>query len=496
MVTTEIFQVSSQFQILALAAAIRSGAVSSSDAQRVLLVCNNALIPENAEPLLESAVAQYARGLFASVVDFNDLMYPLKPVDFSPHPAQAALVQKLLRGYLGIARGDRVDLFVESLQSSPASGLAAVFWESRITVHADGLMVFGPSRKALPRSISDRITDLSFPDFVEELRPLLLSELNVTFRPTSASDFRREVALFVNWARSSQADSSQASSSQASSSQADSSQEAFLSLNPSGRERYVLVLGQYLSSLGVYSAEQDHELAMDMVRRAQQLDCGTVVFKPHPSASKASSRRLVEEARALGISLVVESSTVPVEVFFEAMPPQAVVSAFSTGLATAHFVYGIPAFSVGTAQILEALTPFQNSNRIPATLCDLLFSQPRGQDVVLVTRAVAYCMQPNLLPLLRPHAEQLIAESDNGLPELSPVWRRYIKRRRAESLDLIALPQKIRLDSASATQEGRSLPGPTSGVRRLLKGLRIGAVRFFGPRVAHRKLRSAEHGAD
>lgn len=481
MVTTEIFQVSSQFQILALAAAIRSGAVSSSDAQRVLLVCNNALIPENAEPLLESAVAQYARGLFASVVDFNDLMYPLKPVDFSPHPAQAALVQKLLRGYLGIAREDRVDLFVESLQSSPASGLAAVFWESRITVHADGLMVFGPSRKALPRSISDRITDLSFPDFVEELRPLLLSELNVTFRPTSASDFRREVALFVNWARSSQASSGQ---------------EAFLSLNPSGRERYVLVLGQYLSSLGVYSAEQDHELAMDMVRRAQQLDCGTVVFKPHPSASKASSRRLVEEARALGIPLVVESSTVPVEVFFEAMPPQAVVSAFSTGLATAHFVYGIPAFSVGTAQILEALTPFQNSNRIPATLCDLLFSQPRGHDVVLVTRAVAYCMQPNLLPLLRPHAEQLIAESDNGLPELSPVWRRYIKRRRAESLDLIALPQKIRLDSASATQEGRSLPGPPSGFRRLLKGLRIGAVRFFGPRVAHRNLRSAEHGAD
>lgn len=491
MVTTEIFQVSSQFQILALAAAIRSGAVSSSDAQRVLLVCNNALIPENAEPLLESAVAQYARGLFTSVVDFNDLMYPLKPVDFSPHPAQAALVQKLLRGYLGIARGDRVDLFVESLQSSPASGLAAVFWESRITVHADGLMVFGPSRKALPRSISDRITDLSFPDFVEELRPLLLSELNVSFRPTSASDFRREVALFVNWARS-----SQASSSQASSSQADSSQDAFLSLNPSGRERYVLVLGQYLSSLGVYSAEQDHELAMDMVRRAQQLDCGTVVFKPHPSASKASSRRLVEEARALGISLVVESSSVPVEVFFEAMPPQAVVSAFSTGLATAHFVYGIPAFSVGTAQILEALTPFQNSNRIPATLCDLLFSQPCDQDVVLVTRAVAYCMQPNLLPLLRPHAEQLIGESDNGEPELSPVWRRYIKRRRAESLDLIALPQKSRLDSASAPQEGRSLPAPPSGVRRLLKGLRIGAVRFFGLRVAHRKLRSAEHGAD
>ena len=45
---------------------------------------------------------------------------------------------------------------------------------------------------------------------------------------------------------------------------------------------------------------------------------------------------------------------------------------FSTALCTASAFYGIPVARIGTEPLLDRLTPYQNSNRVPVTLVDAL----------------------------------------------------------------------------------------------------------------------------
>lgn len=78
-----IVQVSSQFQILALCAAIQHGAVPIDKRSSTLLVCNNTPIPEIHPFVLSDEVQQLADLYFGKVVLFNDLTYPLRPKDFS-----------------------------------------------------------------------------------------------------------------------------------------------------------------------------------------------------------------------------------------------------------------------------------------------------------------------------------------------------------------------------------------------------------------------------
>ena len=48
------------------------------------------------------------------------------------------------------------------------------------------------------------------------------------------------------------------------------------------------------------------------------------------------------------------------------------VGCFSTAMLTASSLYGLPVTRLGTELMLERLSPFQNSNRIPITLVDAL----------------------------------------------------------------------------------------------------------------------------
>ena len=95
-----------------------------------------------------------------------------------------------------------------------------------------------------------------------------------------------------------------------------------------------------------------------------------------------------------------------------------VVGCFSTALLTAATLYGLPVARVGTELVLSRLRPFENSNRLPATLVDALVPDlgtlgPPGTATAgpaelaraaELSRVVGYLMQPRLHPELRPEA--------------------------------------------------------------------------------------------
>ncbi len=104
---------------------------------------------------------------------------------------------------------------------------------------------------------------------------------------------------------------------------------------------------------------------------------------------------------------------------------------------------------VGTATLLDRLTPYENSNRVPVTVVDALLpeltdraavaEQRRGMDIDLLNelvRAVGYAMQPKIYPNLRLAAEAYLSRRLNAHS-----WR-YFKRKRLTSL---ALPGAVLL---------------------------------------------------
>ncbi len=131
------------------------------------------------------------------------------------------------------------------------------------------------------------------------------------------------------------------------------------------------------------------------------------------------------------------------EVLYQRMRPALVVGCFSTALLTASALYGLPVARVGTELLLERLTPYENSNRIPVTIVDGLLpdladtaavaEQRQGMEVAALgalVRAVGFAMQPKVLPRLRAEAEAWLAGN------LNERTQRYFKRKRLTSLAL------------------------------------------------------------
>jgi hypothetical protein len=231
----------------------------------------------------------------------------------------------------------------------------------------------------------------------------------------------------------------------------------------------VLVLGQYLSGLGILTADEEQNLYLDAAVQAMEVTAGrsaepcagAVAFKPHPAAAPALAADLRRVAAAKGIDLKVLPATGPAEALFASGHYWVVAGCFSTGLFTASAVYGPPALSVGTGLLLERLRPYQNSNRVPATLADALLrpvaervagEEVRPEQVGDVVRAVAYCMQSERYPDLR--------EAARATLDAHPAWRaRYVKRKRLRALGFA--------DDAR-TADGGALASRTVGPARWL----------------------------
>jgi len=411
-VTTQIFMASTLYGAATLAAALDTDGFGPAD-RRILLVSNNAATPETTPGPDEMPGFERLRGRFDDVISWNGTISPFHPGGWAPRPDDVPLWERHLRLAWNLGDDD-VELAVESIQVNPALGVCQIFMGAPVTVYADGLMSYGPTRNKIDPLVGTRVTRLLHLDLVPGLKPLLLTEFGVEPRIVPTDAFVKVLAELV-----------------------DTGDEL-----PSVDEP-ALLLGQYLSALEILTAQEEEELHVRMLKGALALGHTRVVFKPHPSAPARWSRMLEREAEKLGADLTVLDTPVLAEVLYQRMRPALVVGCFSTALLTASALYGLPVARVGTGPLLDRLTPYENSNRVPVTIVDALLpeltdgaavtGQRPGTDVAELTRllrAVGFAMQPKIYPDLRPAAEGYLTDRLN-----QDTWR-YFKRRRLTSLAL------------------------------------------------------------
>ncbi|WP_326754406.1 alpha-2,8-polysialyltransferase family protein [Streptomyces hirsutus] len=410
--TTQIFMASTLYGTATLAAALDSGCFAPAD-RRILLVSNNATTPETTPAVDEMPGFERLRSRFDDVLSWNEAVFPFHPGGWAPRLEDAPLWERYLR-LLWDLGDDDLALAVESIQVNPALGVTQIFTDAPVTVYADGLMSYGPTRNKLDPLVGTRVERLLHLDLVPGLEPLLLTEFGVVPEVVATPAFTKVLAELV-----------------------DTGDELPDVTGPA------LLLGQYLSALNILSAEEEENLHVRMLKGAVKLGHSRVVFKPHPTAPARFTRTLEEEAERLGVGLTVVDTPVLAEVLYQRMRPALVVGCFSTALLTASTLYGLPVARVGTGTLLDRLTPFENSNRVPVTLVDALLPEPTDGAAVAegrgrmttealgdLVRAVGFTMQPKILPALRSEAERYLST------RLDDDTRRYFKKKRLTSLGL------------------------------------------------------------
>ncbi|GGO23233.1 hypothetical protein GCM10010116_46870 [Microbispora rosea subsp. aerata] len=399
-----LFYASTLFGAMTLAAAIDEGRFPGGG-DRVLLVSNNAAIPEITPALDEAPGFAALRDRFDRVLSWNEIIAPLHPSDWRPRSIETPMLGRMLRRLIG----EPAELVVESIAVPPSRTLAGLVKDCPITVYADGLMSYGPTRDPLPREIAGRITRLLHLDLVPGLTPLLLAEHGVPAEALTDTSFARVVGRAAEAAEK-------------------------------APRAEAVVLGQYLSALGLVTAAEEAALHELMLRGVAARGHRTVLFKPHPAAARRHARELRPVAAELGVDLLVAPAATPAEACFAAHRPALVVGCFSTALTTARRLFGLPVATTGTGLVLERLTPYENGNRIPATIADAALprleadgtlTEPPAADLAALVAAVGYCMRSAAHPGLRETAAAYVAAHGPA---------RYFKRRRLESLGLIDPP--------------------------------------------------------
>ena len=351
---------------MVLAAAIDSGLLVEAD-KRVLLVSVNTPIPEVAvRPDRAPGIAPLLTR-FDRVVSLNDLLAPLHPTAFRPRGSEQPLLARLL---LGVDERSMLELVIESVQAAPSRSLLHVFATAEVTVYAEGLMSYGPTREPLPAEAASRIRRLLHLDLIRGLRPLLLTEWEVEAVPIPDGAFRAVVG------------------------------EVRTAAPPKRPEApCALVLGQYLAQAGLLSRSRETALYAGLVRAAAARGFGTVAFKPHPSAPAEAVQAVERAVRDMGVRFVVLRDPTPVEALYAADPPDLVLGCFSTGLVTGARYWGVPAVTAGVAEVLAALPRFEDSNRIPLALVEQAFPTADGRSpagsgtLQAVAETVGYCMR-------------------------------------------------------------------------------------------------------
>ncbi|GAB3652536.1 alpha-2,8-polysialyltransferase family protein [Actinocorallia lasiicapitis] len=439
--TTQICLASTPFGAMTLAAALDAGLLGAPTGRRILLLSNNAAMPELAPGLDEAPGWETIAHRFDETISWNAEIAPLHPSGWLPREEELPLYERWLRDRWNLGDGP-VELVVESVAVSPARTLCAIFFDAPITVYSDGLMSYGPTRSGLPSGVGSRIDRLLHLDLVPGLRPQLLREYGVDASIIPDEAFRAVLDKLT------------------------------AVLQPVvGRDDLTgaaLIVGQYLSALEILTAQEEDDLHVAMLRGVVARGHTTVLFKPHPASPVRATESLAAEAARLGARLAVVDDPVPAETWCAAVRPELIVGCFSTALVTAAHYYGIPAAAVGTGPLLDRLAPYENSNRVPVTIIDAML--PRlGQDGKLTdplfhdVRAeleplldtVAYAMQAGTRPDLRSGAARFLTAQAGG-----PLMR-YFKKRRLTSLNLPGgLPQSQKRLVAAA------LP-PSSRRRRL-----------------------------
>ncbi|MFD4524562.1 alpha-2,8-polysialyltransferase family protein [Streptomyces sp. NPDC058470] len=406
---TQIFCASTLYGAATLVAAIESDQFAVAD-RRLLLVFNNSATPETTPAVDEMPGFASLSDHFDAVISWNEAIRPFHPGAWSPRNDDIPLLERYLR-LLWDLGNDQVELALESIQVNPALTLAQLFTDAPVDVYADGLMSYGPTRNKLDPLVGTRVRRLLHLDLVPGLTPLLLTEFDVPAQVVPTAAFQKVMSRLA---------------------------DALPEL-PALPDHAALLLGQYLSALSIISPEEEEDLHVRMMRGAVDRGHRAIVFKPHPTAPARYSRALEAEAGKLGVELTVLDTPVLAEVLFEKARPGLVIGCFSTALFTASAFYDLPVASVGTELMLERLTPYQNSNRVPVALADALLPHlddrkgitaiPADELDGLVT-TLGFTMQPQVNPRLRPATERYLSQ------HFGPRTQRYFRRRRLTSLGL------------------------------------------------------------
>lgn len=393
------------------ATAIRSGMYGASG-KRVLLVTNNAVIPEIAPSIADSAGFPALSAEFDQVLLLNDLIWPKHPRGWRFREDEAKGFIDRLTSLTGLP--SEVGVTVQSLGVAPSRTVARILEDSPITVISDGLMSYGPVRSRLTDDISRRLTRLIYLDLIPGLRPQLFAEYGVELVPVPKEPFVEIVS-------------------------------AYLELLPErsklvgfGGADTAMVLGQYLSALGLMSTEEEVELYREMALAAADLGYRRIIFKPHPSAPPSFTDAITSVATERGVVVEIERLGVPVEAIFAVAKPGIVLGVFSTALATARSLYGIDTATLGATDLARKLPHYVNSNRVPLALTALTtpqivcetgmpahIAEPVAADIRLVAQALSATMQP-----LQYSAEAVVearafAQASQKNPELAPYFEGF-----------------------------------------------------------------------
>ncbi|MGW7328489.1 polysialyltransferase family glycosyltransferase [Streptomyces sp. NPDC054840] len=423
---TQIFLASTLYGAATLAAGIDADSFPPAG-RRILLTSNHAVTAEVTPGITDMPGFAALRSRFDEVLDWNRVIEPQHPSTWAPRAEDVPIWERQLRSLWNLGES-RIELVVESLQVPPAQSLCRLFPGAAVDVYADGLMSYGPTRFRLDPQLGMRVRRVLHLDLVPGLEPLLLTEFGVRLELVPTEPFLKVLAELAEATPATGATTGGL---------ADAG-------GPAGPP--ALLLGQYLSGLGLMTLAEEEELHVSMVRGAYALGHRELVFKPHPGAPAAYCRRAEEEAGKLGARLTVITAPVLAETLYQRLRPALVVGCFSTGLLTAATLYGLPVARTGTDAVLAALTPYPNSNRVPLALVDALLpdladaeavrawtpptpEQVRAEPTALLT-AVGFTMQPQILAARRPAAEAYLAK------RLTPRTWRYFTRRRLTALGL------------------------------------------------------------
>ncbi|UZI29173.1 polysialyltransferase family glycosyltransferase [Streptomyces sp. VB1] len=425
--TIRIFHASSPAATVLLAAAIDAGCFTEPD-RRILLLSRTGPAPEAVADVSETAGFGRLRARFDEVLSWNDAIFPFHPDGWLPRADDAPLWERHFRRAWGLG-DEELELVVDSPHAGPARALTQLFAGVPVDVYAEGPGGYGPTGEKIPPLTGVRVRRLLHPDLVPGARLLLLGEYGVEQRTVPAEAITKVVGEL-----------------------ADSE------VKLPAVEAPALLLGQDLAGAGLLPAAEEAELRLEMVRGAAALGHRRLVFAPDPYAPWEDPAALRAEADRLAVELTVLDTARPVvaDVLLHRLRPALVVGCTSAALFGAARFHGLPVAAVGTGLLLERLSPYENAERIPATLADALlpglgdaeavaaqtpytgaqtpYTGPEtpytGPELDGLLAAVGFAMRPKVRPDLRPAAERYLSTHLDDR-----TWR-YFKRRRLASLAL------------------------------------------------------------
>ncbi len=96
---------------------------------------------------------------------WNETISPFHPGGWAPRLDDVPMWERHLR-LLWDLGDDPVELAVESIQVNPALGVTQIFTGAPVTVYADGLMSYGPTRNKIDPLVGTRVDRLLHLDLV------------------------------------------------------------------------------------------------------------------------------------------------------------------------------------------------------------------------------------------------------------------------------------------------------------------------------------------